>query len=305
MRGVTDMMWRTTARDALAWALCAVTAAIFLVAGIPKLTGGEYWVSVFAMWGYPAWFRTVVGVVETVGAIALLIPQASFYAAVALLLVTGGAIYTHLASGQPGAGIALLLFALLLLVAWTRRPAGFLGRAAAAAHDVVHDRISREGFIAGILGATTVAVWFLIIDTVTGRPLYTPMLLGRALFSVLGPTPVGDVARVIDSPTLLVAGYTLFHYAAFIAMGTIGAAMLNAAQRNPGVLAGFLILFVAFEIGFHALVALLQETTPLGALAWYQVMLGNLLASAAMAVYFWQAHPELRSELRQALDGTA
>ena len=81
--------------------------------------------------------------------------------------------------------------------------------------------------------------------------------------------------------------------------------MLNAARRNPGVLAGFLILFIAFEIGFHEMVALLQETTSLGALAWYQVMLGSLLASAAIAVFFWQAHPELREELRQALDGTA
>ena len=42
--------------------------------------------------------------------------------------------------------------------------------------------VYREGFIAGTLGAITVAVWFLIIDTLQGRPLYTPTVLGTAVF---------------------------------------------------------------------------------------------------------------------------
>ena len=31
-----------------------------------------------------------------------------------------------------------------------------------------------EGAITGAIGATAVAVWFLIVDAVSGRPLYTP-----------------------------------------------------------------------------------------------------------------------------------
>ena len=43
-------------------------------------------------------------------------------------------------------------------------------------------RTLSEGFIAGVIGAGGVALWFLIIDTVSGRPFYTPALLGSALF---------------------------------------------------------------------------------------------------------------------------
>ena len=40
--------------------------------------------------------------------------------------------------------------------------------------------------------------------------------------------------------------------------------------------------FVAFEVGFYAFVAVLSQVTPLGELAWWQVMVGNLIAAAAM-----------------------
>src|SRR5207248_1564223 len=49
-----------------------------------------------------------------------------------------------------------------------------------ASHDVT--RLYQEGLIAGLVGAATVAVWFLIIDSIQGRPLYTPTVLGAALF---------------------------------------------------------------------------------------------------------------------------
>ena len=39
-----------------------------------------------------------------------------------------------------------------------------------------------EGIVAGLLGAATVALWFLVIDTINGHPLYTPTVLGTAVF---------------------------------------------------------------------------------------------------------------------------
>jgi hypothetical protein len=35
----------------------------------------------------------------------------------------------------------------------------------------------REGIITGFIGATAIAIWFLIVDTISGRPFYTPILL--------------------------------------------------------------------------------------------------------------------------------
>ena len=47
-----------------------------------------------------------------------------------------------------------------------------------------------------------------------------------------------------------------------------------------------------------------QETTILGGLAWYNVMIGNLLAAALMGTYMWKAHPHLKEEFQHALGGT-
>jgi hypothetical protein len=156
--------------------------------------------------------------------------------------------------------------------------------------------IARDGVIAGVLGATAVAVWFLIIDTIAGHPLYTPRVLGTALFTVLGPLGAeGWLTHVV--------AYTIFHYAAFIVVGVIAAIVIHRAESDPAVLAGLLILFVAFELAFYGFTALLAEALPLGALAWYQVAAGNLLAALSMGVYLWRTHPALRDEFERALGG--
>ena len=42
--------------------------------------------------------------------------------------------------------------------------------------------IYEEGIVAGLIGAATIAIWFLILDAIEGRPFYTPTVLGTALF---------------------------------------------------------------------------------------------------------------------------
>src|SRR5215813_6785332 len=44
------------------------------------------------------------------------------------------------------------------------------------------ERIYEEGLVAGLIGAAVIAVWFLVLDTVGGRPFHTPTILGRAIF---------------------------------------------------------------------------------------------------------------------------
>ncbi len=155
----------------------------------------------------------------------------------------------------------------------------------------------REGLIAGFLGATSVALWFLIVDTVSGRPFYTPALLGTALLGILGPA--GSEGAVVH-----VAIYTLFHYAAFALAGIVLTLVIHHAESEPAVLAGLLILFVAFETGFYGLTALLSQEELLGNLAWYQIAIGNLLATLAMGTYLWRAHPALCGEFSHVLGGT-
>ena len=155
----------------------------------------------------------------------------------------------------------------------------------------------REGIIAGVLGATVIAVWFLIIDTIAAHPFHTPDILGSGLISILGKPP-----SMPDTMTTHVLAYTLFHYAAFVLVGIIVAAIVHQSERSPAILAGFVILFVVFELGAYGLTGLLTESN-LGGMAWYQIFIANLLATLAMGWYMWSRHPALKGNLRSALAG--
>ena len=158
------------------------------------------------------------------------------------------------------------------------------------------EKTIREGFIAGFLGATSIAIWFLVVDTVEGRPFFTPTVLGIGLLSVFGPRgDEGVVAQVI--------AYTIFHYGMFLGIGVLVSYIVHRAEKDDTVLAVALILFVALEVGFYGLVAVLSQSRQLGSLAWYQVLAGNLIAAATMGTYIWRTHPELRRELEHALVG--
>jgi hypothetical protein len=154
----------------------------------------------------------------------------------------------------------------------------------------------REGVIAGLLGATSVALWFLVVDVAAGRAFHTPAVLGTALLGVLGPAGAeGTITRVIV--------YTIFHYGVFCAAGILLTVIAHRAAVDSSILAGFLILFVAFEIGFYGFTALLSQQELLGDLAWYQIGIGNLLAAIAMGTYLWRTHPALGKEFAHALGG--
>jgi uncharacterized membrane protein YphA (DoxX/SURF4 family) len=293
-----EMSNQRRANTALVWALSVLLAIVFLGAGIPKLLGtSTMGLQAAAMRGFPGWLREVVGVAEIAGALALLVPSVAAYAAVGLAVLMVPATITQVMSGEPGVYVPIGLFVLLLGLAWRRNPEAI--RTAVAGILKAPHPVLREGVVAGAIGATCIAVWFFIVDLVAGRPLFTPLTLGRALFSVLRPTPsgFGDFGPIL--------GYTVFHYAAFIAVGFVAAVAARIANHEPSVLLGFAVLFAAFEVGFYALVALLQQASALGTLAWYQVMAGNIIAAAAMGAYMVRVHPLIRQQLAHAFDQQA
>ncbi|HEX2721449.1 MAG TPA: hypothetical protein VHM24_00925 [Gemmatimonadaceae bacterium] len=156
----------------------------------------------------------------------------------------------------------------------------------------------REGVFAGIIGATAIVIWFGIIDILAGQPFHTPNILGAGLISVLGKPPM-----MPDTVAIHVIIYTLFHYLAFFLVGIVVATIVHQASRTPAILAGFLIAFVAFELGAIGLTALLTESA-LGGMAWYQIFIANLLAAAGMFWFMWKRHPGLGHDIEEALTGT-
>jgi uncharacterized membrane protein YphA (DoxX/SURF4 family) len=286
------------ADSVVVWIISVLLAAVFATTGISKLIGAEpIGLQAAAMRGFPMWIRMVVGVVELAGASMLLVPPVASIAAAMLALLMLPATITQWISGEPGVFVPVVLLVLLLIVAWRRNPAAV--RAGYEAAVKTPRPLVREGVVAGIIGASVIAIWFFFVDLLAGQTLFTPTTLGRGMLSIFGPVPASQ------SAAFLVVAYTLFHFAAFIILGLIAAMIVSLANREPSILLGFVVLFAAIEVGFYAFVGLLQQATPLGSLAWYNVMIGNLLAAAAMGTYLLRAHPVLREQFRHAIDAPA
>src|SRR5437870_3627508 len=86
-------------------------------------------------------------------------------------------------------------------------------------------QLYQEGIVAGILGAAMIAVWFLILDSLNGRPLYTPTVIGTALFRG---------GQGLDSPETLPVSFdmvlvvTWVHGVVFAVIGGIASRLLAA-----------------------------------------------------------------------------
>jgi hypothetical protein len=150
-------------------------------------------------------------------------------------------------------------------------------------------RLYQEGIVAGTLGAAVIAVWFLILDVIQGRPLFTPTVLGTALFK--GAEELATPESLAVSLHLVV-WFTFVHWLVFTVVGCMASRLLGLAERNANMGFGILLLFVVFEFGFMGGATLFAEPV-LRALAWPTVLIGNALAASAMALYFWRRHPQM------------
>jgi len=154
-----------------------------------------------------------------------------------------------------------------------------------------HHSVWKEGAVTGLLGAFTVAVWFLALDLINGRPLFTPSVLGQIL--LLGRT--GPEAQTVHTAAVLL--YSVFHLLAFVLFGLLVTKLVHLAVNNPALRFGLVMLFVVFELFFWGFTYVFftgtRELFPRGA-----VLVANTLAAIVMATYLWRRHPSLRRALR-------
>ncbi len=155
----------------------------------------------------------------------------------------------------------------------------------------------REGVIAGILGGAAVAVWFLIVDTIAGEPLLTPSILGAMLLNVfeVRVEPVVNIGYVFF--------YSIFHFAIWAGIGYLVTFIIHKADRQPTILALATMVFVVITLASLGYTAILTYFSPLGQLAWYNVLIGNGLAIISMLAYLWRTHPVLGRAFGRALGG--
>ncbi|HEX9455333.1 MAG TPA: hypothetical protein VGA27_13255 [Candidatus Binatia bacterium] len=147
-----------------------------------------------------------------------------------------------------------------------------------------------QGIVAGLIGATTIALWFFLIDLINGRPFYTPNVLGTALFHRGAALDQAIINQSISFETVLF--YTWIHGMVFCLIGGLAAKLLDLAERNFELGFGVVLFLVIFEFGFVAAAFVFAEPI-LHLLAWPLVLAGNLLAAVSMTIYFWRHHASL------------
>jgi hypothetical protein len=144
-----------------------------------------------------------------------------------------------------------------------------------------------RGLITGLIGAGAVALWFLVLDIGRGRPFYTPAALGSLLF--LGASSP-EAVRV---DLAMIAGYTVVHLAAFVAVGIVLEWAAVRIERAPGMWLMALLTLIILEGLFIGTVGALAGWV-LGTLGIWAVAVANLAAVAAMGAWLWVSHPQLR-----------
>jgi hypothetical protein len=156
-------------------------------------------------------------------------------------------------------------------------------------------RIIREGLIAGTLGAVAVMGWFLVLDLIERRFLYTPGALGSAVF--FGARSTDEIQVTAET----VLGYTGLHVAAFMFVGLIAASLVESARKDPPLLLGTVLFFVTLEVLFIGLLAIVAAWL-LDAIHWWTIVVGNLVAAGVMGGFLLYEHPELRENLTHDLE---
>jgi hypothetical protein len=144
----------------------------------------------------------------------------------------------------------------------------------------------RQGALAGVFGALLLAAWFLYLDVVRGRPLFTPTLLATA---VLGREGV-DAPETLQGSVWLTLLFTLFHGLVFVGIGVVAATLLHhfAVVRNRALIV--VLLFTVLCLGFFGFAVNVSAVGP-QAIAVRNALIGNAIAALAMGVYLARLLP--------------
>jgi hypothetical protein len=142
-------------------------------------------------------------------------------------------------------------------------------------------RTISRGAVAGLLAATAVVAFFFVVDLARGQPLETPTFLAATI--------TGTVPAAVGMGTLLL--YTGVHYAVFIGLGILVAAIVASLALSPGLIVGLLLGLVFFDLMFYSGL-IVAGVDVIRALGWPLVLMGNLLAGLVMSGWLRRTSPE-------------
>jgi putative oxidoreductase len=103
------------------WVLQGIVATAFFAAGAAKLAGAAYMVALFEQIGLGQWFRYATGVVEVVGALALIAPGLIWFGGLWLGGTMFFAVLTHVFVLHTSPVPTIVLGVLNALIVYLRR----------------------------------------------------------------------------------------------------------------------------------------------------------------------------------------
>jgi hypothetical protein len=153
---------------------------------------------------------------------------------------------------------------------------------------------TENGVLAGIIGATVVAIWFLILDLLTrGVPFFTPSLLGSMIFGGLATEQIKGLNGAA------IFAYTGLHGVLFLIAGIALSWMFVQFERNPQAGLVLLLLFVTFETILWGLgVSMIPALA--GVVGTWAILVANVASAAAMFAFLFRRHPQAMDSLRRA-----
>lgn len=117
-----------TKRNKIIYWISTIWLSLGMVSSaIVQLLKVEEEVDTFIHLGFPAYFLTIIGVLKILGVISILIPKFPLlkeWAYAGFSFVMSGAVFSHLASGDPALEfIGPVLLLILTMISWYFRPA--------------------------------------------------------------------------------------------------------------------------------------------------------------------------------------
>ncbi len=141
-----------------------------------------------------------------------------------------------------------------------------------------------DAFYGGALGACAIALFFLVVDVMQGRPLFTPAMIGTVLFTSASPLTVTETR--LD----MVAYYTLVHFAVFGAL----AAGISVMCRRWALVEGHPIVIVGVVFTVLTAALIVADLTLMRgvvfAMGLAPVLVGNAVTGIVMAAFIHWSH---------------
>jgi len=114
------------ARVVIAWVLAILLAVMFMNAGVKKFDAASGWTRAFHNWGYPDWFRILIGAGEVAAALLVLVPRTAKYGALLIVSIMLGGVATNMIfSGTRhlvGPLVPLVVASVLFALRYTATP---------------------------------------------------------------------------------------------------------------------------------------------------------------------------------------